>query len=437
VGCFVLSAVLIKGVDSFGSKREDLAIKNGRFVDPREVEGLRGTKVIDALGLVGLPGFVDMHTHLREPGDEQAETILSGSQAAALGGFTSVHAMANTAPVADTAEAVTSVWEAGKSAGYVDVRPVGAVSRGLLGKTLSGMRSMAKSPAEVTVFSDDGNCVFDSRLMLQALQNADALGAVVAQHAEDPNLTIDSQMNEGHLAATLGLTGWPRVAEESMIARDVLLAEAVGARIHICHVSTAGSVEIISWAKKRGISVTAEVTPHHLLLTENLVETFNPLYKVNPPLRNKEDTVALREGVADGTIDIIATDHAPHSSERKEVSFPEAAFGMTGLETAFPVTMTTLVDTGLIELSDLARVMSLNPAQIARLRGYEAPLSVGSPAHLALLDPEGSHEQISKSLSKNNPYLNMSMKGRVQHTFFGGVQTVSDGSLVEIRKVKK
>ncbi|MBT5576377.1 MAG: dihydroorotase, partial [Microbacteriaceae bacterium] len=263
-----MSAHLIRGARLRGASPGDIAIKNGVFVDPADVAGSTGLQTLDAEGLVALPGFVDLHTHLRQPGGEQAETVKSGAQAAALGGYTAIHAMANTNPVADTAELVTQVWRWGSDAGYVDVRPVGAVTRGLEGRELSAMGAMARSEAKVRVFSDDGKCVFDSSLMRRALQYAKDLGAVVAQHAQDPLLTAGALMNDGARSATLGLEGWPSVAEESIIARDVLLAESVGARLHICHLSTAGSVDVIRWAKQRGIAVTAEVTPHHLLLTE-------------------------------------------------------------------------------------------------------------------------------------------------------------------------
>lgn len=415
-----------------GEKVADLAIVDGKFVEPTDIASSSRSRVVDATGLVALPGLVDLHTHLRQPGGEQAETVLSGSRAAALGGFTAVHAMANTLPVADTAELVTQVWHWGRVAGYVDVRPVGAVTKGLAGEALAALGSMARSQPQVRVFSDDGKCVHDSALMTRALEQARSLDAVIAQHAQDPRLTEGSQMNEGPLAATLGLEGWPAVAEESIIARDVLLAESVGARIHICHLSTAGSLEVVKWAKNRGIAVTAEVTPHHLLLTEDLVTTFDPVYKVNPPLRRTEDVLALREGVASGVIDIVATDHAPHPSQAKDCSFPEGAFGMLGLESALPVVMTTLVKPGLITLRDVARIMSTTPAHIGRVRGYGDPLMAGQPAHLTLVDPEGSAREPHGSLSSNNPYRGQELVGRVVHTFYSGTQTVTDSQLVEL-----
>jgi len=420
---------LITGASLLGKKPGDLGIRKGRFVAPSELKGTRGVVTIDASGLIALPGLVDLHTHLRQPGFEQSETVLSGSQAAALGGFTAVHAMANTDPVADNALVTNQVWMLGRRAGYVEVRPVGAVSRGLAGVELSAMAQMANSASQVRVFSDDGQCVSDSLLMLRALEYVATLGGVIAQHAQDPRLTIEAQMNEGSLAGRLGLTGWPAVAEESIIARDVLLAERTGARLHICHLSTAGSVDVVRWAKKRGIAVTAEVTPHHLLLTEDLLVSYDSAYKVNPPLRRSEDTFALREAVASGVIDIIATDHAPHPAEAKQCAFAEAAFGMLGLETALPVVVETLIKPGHIRWTDVARIFSTTPAKIGSLEGYEQPLGIGQPAHLVLVDPQKPALSPRASLSDNNPYRGMELPGRVLHTFYGGVATVDEGEL--------
>jgi dihydroorotase len=430
-----MTSYLISGAELATGGRADVAIRDGHFVDPKDVAGKKGTVAVDASGLVALPGLVDLHTHLRQPGLEQAETILSGSQSAALGGFTAVHAMANTDPVADTPGITDAVARMGREAGYVTVRPVGAITKGLAGEELSAMAAMAAGSGAVRVFSDDGKCVHDSLVMRRALEQAKALGAVVAQHAQDPRLTIDSQMNEGALSSRLGLTGWPAVAEESIIARDVLLAEYVGARLHVCHLSTAGSVDVIRWAKKRGIAVTAEVTPHHLLLTEDLVAGFDPLFKVNPPLRTTEDTIALREALAEGIIDIVATDHAPHPSESKECAFGEAAFGMLGLEMALPVVIETLVKPGLMAWSDVARVFSSAPATIGSLAGYDAPLAIGSQAHLTLVDPSAMSPSPRGSLSSNNPYPDDALPGRVMFTFHHGVATVAGGELVEAHVV--
>jgi len=426
-----MTSYLIQGASLLGAKAADLGVLGGAFVDASEVAGLKKTRVIDATGLVGLPGLVDLHTHVRQPGGEQAETVRTGSRAAALGGYTAVHAMANTSPVSDTAELVSAVARWGAEAGYVEVRPVGAVTKGLEGQELAPLGAMARSAAQVRVFSDDGKCVHDSSLMRRALQQARSLDAVIAQHAQDPGLTEGAQMNDGPLAAALGLAGWPAVAEETIIARDVLLAESVGARLHVCHVSTAGSIEVIRWAKARGISVTAEVTPHHLLLTEELVSTFDPLFKVNPPLRRQEDVLALREAVASGVIDIVATDHAPHPSEVKDCSFPEGAFGMLGLETALSVVLSTLVNPGMVSLKDVARFMSTTPAAIGRLEGYSSPFALGEPAHITLVDPTAEASEPRGSLSHNNPYRGRDLEGRVVHTMYRGNLTVTDGELVE------
>lgn len=426
-----MTSYLIKGARLLGEKGSDVGISEGSFVEASQVAGLKKTRVIDADGLVALPGLVDLHTHLRQPGGEQAETVRSGSRAAALGGYTAVHAMANTSPVSDTAELVSAVARWGAEAGYVEVRPVGAVTKGLEGQELAPLGAMARSAAQVRVFSDDGKCVHDSSLMRRALQQARSLDAVIAQHAQDPGLTEGAQMNDGPLAATLGLTGWPAVAEESIIARDVLLAESAGARLHVCHLSTAGSIEVIRWAKARGISVTAEVTPHHLLLTEDLVSSFDPLFKVNPPLRREEDVLALREALATGVIDIVATDHAPHPSELKDCSFPEGAFGMLGLETALPVVLSTLVNPGMVSLKDVARFMSTTPAAIGRLDGYSSPFGVGEPAHMTLVDATAAAGEPRGSLSHNNPYRGRALEGRVVHTMYRGNLTVSEGELVE------
>jgi len=394
---------------------------------------LQGTD-INCEGLIALQGLVDLHTHLREPGFEQSETILTGSRAAAKGGFTSVHAMANTSPVADSAAVVEQVFALGQAAGYVHVQPIGAVTSNLEGKQLADLLKMNQSRAGVTVFSDDGKCVSDSLLMRRALEYVKAFGGVIAQHAQDPNLTVDAQMNEGALSFELGLTGWPQVAEEAIIARDVLLAEHVGSRLHICHVSTAGSVEIIRWAKARGIEVTAEVTPHHLILTEDLVKDYNPIFKVNPPLRTEKDVLALRAAVADGTIDIVATDHAPHTADSKDCEFGQAAFGMIGLETAAAVVQTTLIETGLINWTRFQEILSTAPAAISGLSRHGQQLAAGNAANLTFIDtiarvivgPE------SESKSRNNPYLGLELNGQIVHTMFEGTFTVKNNQIQEI-----
>ena len=377
---------------------------------------------IDCGGKTVIPGLVDLHTHLREPGYEDSETILTGSQTAAAGGYTAVSAMANTFPVADTAGVVEQVFRLGKSHGICDVYPIGAVTVGLQGEQLSEMVAMNLSEARTRIFSDDGKCISNSLVMRRALEYVKIFDGVIAQHAQDPELTVDSQMNEGLVSSKLGLKGWPAAAEEAIIARDILIAEHVQSRLHICHVSTAGSVEIIRWAKKRGFRVTAEVTPHHLLLTEDVVETYNPIYKVNPPLRSKKDVEALREGVADGTIDIIATDHAPHPKESKECEWSAAAFGMLGLETALSISYKALVESKVLKLSQLVALMSEKPSIIGKYENHGA-LSVGREANFTLLDLNtkwfpGKVPGYSKS--QNNPYFDYEVPVGVAETYLRG-----------------
>jgi dihydroorotase len=428
-----MTSILITGAQLLGDTSSDILVVDGVIAEVGAVSA-KTDRTIAADGLVALPGLVDLHTHLREPGGEGAETIRSGSRAAAAGGFTAVHAMANTSPVADTATVVERVFDRGIEAGYVEVRPIGAVTRNLDGEQLADIGAMAASRAKVTVFSDDGKCVGDSLLMRRALEYVSTFGGVIAQHAQDPRLTMGSQMNEGRVSAELGLGGWPRVAEDSIIARDVLLAESVGARLHVCHLSTAGAVDVVRWAKKRGIAVTAEVTPHHLLLTDESARGYSPLFKVNPPLRTLEDVEAVRAGVADGTIDIVATDHAPHTSATKDCTWSDAAFGMVGLESALPIVQSTLVDTGLIGWTDVARLLSVTPARIGQVAGYDAPLTVGAPANITLVDPTHRSVWGTDRLaggSHNTPFSGIELPGRIVSTIFRGTETVIDGSVVD------
>jgi dihydroorotase len=422
--------IVLRAVRPYGQEPVDLVIEHGLIAEMGAVGSAAGDRVLDGADLIALPGLVDLHTHLREPGREDAETIDTGSQAAALGGFTCVHAMANTTPVADTAGVVEQVWRRGAEVGLVDIRPVGAVTTGLGGTHLAEIGAMAHSAAAVRVFSDDGKCVHDPLLMRRALEYVKAFDGVIAQHAQDPRLTEDAQMNEGELSGRLGLAGWPSVAEEAIVARDVLLAQHVGSRLHICHVSTAGSVEIVRWAKAQGIPVTAEVTPHHLLLTEELVASYDPRYKVNPPLRRPEDVLALRQAVADGTIDAIATDHAPHPHEDKDCEWAAAAMGMLGLQAALNVAIETLIDTGLMDWRQLAERMSAAPARIGRVTSQGAELVVGAPGHVVAFDPKTRIAmQSGASKSRNSPYVGMELPGVVQHVIFGGRPTVIDGVL--------
>ncbi len=430
---FLSRVFLIRGARLEGGEPADLLLRDGRIAEVGAVgAGLSavGAEVLDAAGLIALPGLVDLHTHLREPGREDAETVETGSRAAALGGFTAVHAMANTEPVADTAGVVEQVWRLGREADLCDVQPVGAVTVGLLGLHLAELGAMADSAARVRVFSDDGNCVADPALMRRALEYVKAFDGVIAQHSEEPRLTEGAQMNEGILSSRLGLTGWPAAAEEAIIARDALLAGHVGSRLHVCHVSTAGSVEILRWAKSKGWRVTAEVTPHHLLLTDELATTYDPVYKVNPPLRTSEDVDVLRAGLADGTIDCVATDHAPHALEDKETEWGVARPGMLGLETAVAIVAEAMVDTGLLDWAGVAERMSRAPAAIGGLAGHGRQLAPGEPANLVLLDPAARwtvDPAQSASRSRNNPYAGRELPARVIATFLRGRPTVLDG----------
>ena len=437
---------LIRGVRVLGrGEPVDLRLRDGVVAEAGPGLAAAGAEVVDADGLVALPGLVDLHTHLREPGREDAETVETGSRAAALGGYTAVCAMANTDPVADTAGVVEQVWRLGRAAGLVDVQPVGAVTVGLRGERLAELAAMAGSAARVRVFSDDGHCVADPRLMRRALEYVKTFDGVVAQHAEEPRLTEGAQLHEGEMATRLGLAGWPAVAEEAIIARDVLLAAHVGSRLHVCHVSTAGSVEILRQARERGVQVTAEVTPHHLFLTDASASSYDPVFKVNPPLRTVADLAALRQAVVDGVIDAIATDHAPHTVEDKECEWAYARPGMLGLQTALPVALAVFGPAPRRSRSSqrsepgeaapdvwqlIAERMSRAPARIAGLAGHGRNPAVGEPANLTLVDPAARWTVDPAglaSLSRNTPYAGTELPGRVVATFLRGEPTVLDG----------
>ncbi|HEX3649174.1 MAG TPA: dihydroorotase [Pseudonocardiaceae bacterium] len=426
-----MTTVVLRGVRPYGEGDPvDLRVADG--VIDEIGTGLTGAEVIDSTGRIVLPGFVDLHTHLREPGREDAETIETGSAAAALGGYTAVFAMANTDPVADNAVVVEHVWRRGAEIGLVDVRPVGAVTVGLAGERLAELGTMARSAAGVRFFSDDGHCVADPLVMRRALEYSKAIGGVIAQHAEEPRLTIGAQANEGEQAARLGLAGWPAAAEEAIVARDCLLAGTVGARLHVCHVSTAGTADLVGWAKNRGVAVTAEVTPHHLLLTDDRLAGYDPVNKVNPPLRGQPDVSALRAALADGVIDCVATDHAPHAPQDKDCEWASARPGMLGLQTALPVVVLAMVRTGLLDWRGVARVLSERPADIGGLPDQGRPIAVGEPANLAVVDPDAEwpvRGQDLASIADNTPFAGMTMPARVVTTISRGRITAHDGRI--------
>ena len=410
----------------------DLEINNGLITKLSKSSG-KQTDGIDAAGKLLLPGLVDLHTHLREPGREDSETVLTGSQAAVAGGYTAISSMANTNPVADTAGVVEQIYRLGKEAGLCDVNPIGAVTKGLNGEQLAELGAMADSIAGVRMFSDDGKCVSDPLIMRRALEYVKTFNGIIAQHAQEPRLTINAQMNEGSVSARIGLPGWPAIAEEAIIARDILLAEHVQSRLHICHLTTAGGVELVRWAKQRGIQVTAEVTPHHLLLTDDLVENYDPIYKVNPPLRTQKDVMALREGLAEGIIDIVATDHAPHPAEDKDCEWQAAAFGMVGLETAFSVVVKTMIESKLMSWADLVDRMSVKPAQIAGYKQQGQVIAENSPANLILVDTARSWQverNNLKSKSKNTPFDGMNLPAVISDVIYSGKLVLSNGTIV-------
>ncbi|MET4049981.1 MULTISPECIES: dihydroorotase [unclassified Rhodococcus (in: high G+C Gram-positive bacteria)] len=424
-------SVVLTGVLVYGEGPEtDILIEDGQIVAIGTDLDAGDAEVVDARGQIVLPGFVDLHTHLREPGREDTETIETGSAAAALGGYTAVFAMANTAPVADSVVVTDYVWRRGQEVGLVDVHPVGAVTVGLEGKQLAEMAIMAAGVGKVRMFSDDGHCVDDPLIMRRALEYSSSLGVLIAQHAEEPRLTVGSIAHEGPTAARLGLAGWPRAAEESIVARDALLARDAGARVHICHASTAGTVALLAWARSQGISITAEVTPHHLLLDDSRLETYDAINRVNPPLRETSDVEALRRGLADGTIDCVATDHAPHAEQDKCCEFAQAKPGMLGLETALSIVVQTMVEPGLLDWRGVARVMSERPAEIVGLPDQGRPIEVGEIANLTVVDPKASWTVTGKNLASvadNTPFESMTFSAKVTTTLLRGRITARDG----------
>ncbi|HOB03975.1 MAG TPA: dihydroorotase [Propionibacteriaceae bacterium] len=413
--------LLVTGAELADGTRGDLFVADGVLRDPADAPG--DVERLDADGLIALPGFVDLHTHLREPGREDAETVASGTRAAARGGYTAVFAMANTDPVTDTGESAEHILALGRRDGSAQVVPIGAITKGLAGAELAELGSM-NARAGVTVFSDDGMCVMNAGLMCRALEYVTAFDGVVAQHAQDSNLAGTSACcHESEISGRLGLPGWPAVAESVIIARDVQLAKLTGSRLHVCHVSTAESVEVLRWAKAQGIRVTAEVTPHHLYLTTREVESYDPTYKVNPPLRTDEHVDAVRQALADGTIDVVATDHAPHASHDKDDhAFGDARPGMLGLEQALAVVMETSLER--LGWAGVADRMSIAPARIGGVSGTQGrPLAMGEPATFVLVDPAARavvNRSASASISRNNPYHGRELPDPVVATVWAG-----------------
>ncbi|MFT4087082.1 MAG: dihydroorotase [Gordonia sp. (in: high G+C Gram-positive bacteria)] len=429
-------SVLITRVRPYGEGYPvDVAVVDGEIsAIGAGLEAPEGAMVLDGRGGVLLPGFVDLHTHLREPGREDTETIASGSLAAARGGYTAVFAMANTSPVADNTTITDHVWRVGQDIGIVDVHPVGAVTVGLAGEQLAEMGMMAAGAAKVKLFSDDGKCVHDPLIMKRALEYAKGLGVLISQHSEEPRLTVGAVAHDGPTAARLGLAGWPRAAEESIVARDALLARDAGYRVHVAHASTEGTVELLRWARGQGIDMTAEVTPHHLLLDDSRLETYDGVNRVNPPLREKRDVEALRTALAEGIVDCVATDHAPHASQEKCCEFSQARPGMLGLETALSIVVQTMVRPGLLDWRGVARVMSERPAQIVGLDDQGRPIAVGEPGNLTIVDPDTEWTVRADDLaskSGNTPYDEMTLPGAVTATILRGRVTAGTGSAVE------
>lgn len=418
--------LLITNIRPYGEEPTTVLVEDGVIAEIGCDADTDADRVIDGGGNILLPGLVDMHVHLREPGREDTETIATGSAAAAKGGFTAVFTMANTQPVTDQPVIAEGVWLKSQELGLCDVHPVGSITKGLAGKELTEFGMMARSEAKVRMFSDDGKCVANPLLMRRAIEYARGLDVLLAQHCEEPRLTEGAVAHEGETAAKLGLRGWPRVAEESIVARDALLCRDYGNRMHICHASTEGTVELLRWAKSQGIPLSAEVTPHHLLLNDERLHSYDGVNRVNPPLRELRDNQALRDALLDGTIDCVATDHAPHGSEEKCCEFEHAKPGMLGLETSLAIIAEIFVHSGLADWRFVAKVMSERPAQLTKLPGHGRPIAVGEPANLTIVNPDATWTARGaemRSKSENTPYEGMSFKTQVAATILRGKVT--------------
>ncbi|MGH2812119.1 MAG: dihydroorotase [Actinomycetota bacterium] len=434
-----MSEILIRGgriIDPASDMDEtgDLLVSGGVVAEAGGRITRVEAEVIDADGAVVAPGLVDLHVHLREPGREDEETIGSGSAAAAKGGFTAVVAMPNTDPVCDNAAVAEKVHGRGQIVGLVHVHPAGAITKGLEGTHLAPIGEMARSAARVRLFTDDGRGVQDARLLRRAMEYLKGFDAICAEHCEDEKLSDGGHMHEGEFSSHLGLKGIPSESEEVALARDLALARMTGVRFHALHVSTGGAAELVRRAKVEGVRVTAEATPHHLCLTDAELVSYDTNLKVNPPLRSGSDLEALRTALADGTIDAIATDHAPHSAEEKEAEFEAAPPGLIGLETALAVVVTELVGSGVITLPQAIRLMSFNPARIAGLEGHGGLIAAGAPANLVVFDPAARwvvHPAELASLSRNTPWAGKTLTGRVLHTVLDGRLVVRDGMPLE------
>lgn len=429
--------LVLRGILVYGEgEPTDVLVRDGLIAEigpEAAAHAASEAEVLDLDGQILLPGLVDMHVHLREPGREDTETVATGSASAAQGGFTAVFTMANTAPVMDNPTVAETVWYKGQKTNLCDVHPVGSISKGLEGKELTEFGMMADSDAKVRMFSDDGKCVDDPRLMRRAIEYSRGVDVLLAQHCEEPRLTEGAVAHEGENAARLGLRGWPRVAEESIVARDAIMARDYGGRVHICHASTEGTVELLKWAKSQDIPLTAEVTPHHLILTDERLETFDGVNRVNPPLREQRDTLALRQALIDGIVDCVATDHAPHGSEEKCCEFDKARPGMLGLETSLALIARIFVLNGDQDWRFVARVMSERPAQITKLPGHGRPIAVGEPANLCVVDTNTSwvaEGEKMASKSRNTPYEGMDMPVKISTTILRGKVTCRDGRAV-------